>query len=1700
MKRQGKMEMVSSGAHAALRLPRKIVLIVVSLTALLSVADGYDEKLEFVESTGTQWTDTGVRLNWRRSAMELDFRVLEVPTARACVAGMTGAAGKAEGGDSVRRTFVLTLARPSAGKYQILPSFTGGIGGGYRWPDNDVGTDDFGMAWNVRSGWAFRPDGDYKGTNQFGYVNGRARGGYYRSYPDEESACTFYIGAANNAGMGLLTPEGSLAKIQWYGVRLYTDGALVGDFIPVKKGGVAGFYDNVSQRFFASQGADAWVAPTAVAWTGAGAADNVADAANWANGKAPTTRCDVAVIPDGQTLAASAEALAAVFNGLGGVRLAGADAVLHVNGVTTATALDFPVGGTGTFRLENVASSAVALTLRQSLWNFYGTTQISNVYTFVNQPSALGLAGRSTADVYLEGNTQRLSLYGGGTAAAISLRRSGELLFLSDNFTVFDRTAWSFPEYSVGTHGNGKAEWRLLGPLVGRADAQTTFTAHEMSSCWLEDAAKDLKLTQLIVNCGALHVDAPVHSTARAKDADGAGQNQANIRVNAGKNLVFGQANALDANCFVQVGYATGPDGQKANVIDLGGTDQRLGTLGVWAGSFDGATVWNPNLVLKSDAPATLTLHGQLRTATDATSRHVFPGVVSGAVSVALDSREDVMAEAWNWLDKTVPGGIRFNCPGSDTSGTLSSARGTLEVMATASFPNLSSVVVSGTGVVRLATGEVGSANSFFSVEIRDETARLELAAGVTLVCNTCALPGGVALAPGRYSAASSEGVAACAVLSGEGVLEVKNAFWTGWPAAGTVTRVEIPQGTAVTIADADIARVEALEEIVCQEGVTISVETTEPLDIRAKISGPVTVSGTATGNVTLSGDNAGIIAPGHFAFTDLTNGLAVTHFNGLGGAATATAVLTQTKGRLDWLSFAATDGVFTNSVPLKLVHPSGSGVYLGAANAGETLVFANDLDFGATGDNLWYVRNHVQIVHGTFAMGGHVRLWAAATGARLEILGDTEAVLGKGGGQSIIYLSNGVTFGGARVWAKNGLATDAARNVTFAKANCLGPDCVLAAYVNGSATHFDFCGYDQEIGRLRHPNTATDMPQLTSAAPATLKAVGDVAATETVRYAFKGALAYWHDTVQNLTLEAPSTSTGALTVSKGSVTLAGLASWAGAAVTVKAGGTLVCAATDSLVSGQHVLTVEKGGALTVGPGVMLKVRSATLGGVALEPNTVYTVAQLQALDTGVTLAGDGTIQTGAKSIAGDWAGWPDVGTATAAQIPDGLTVEVSEGDLAKVAALETVECGADTKVVFRTVRDTLRLTTKFVGGAVVEVSTDGATVVLDGDNSGLVSPGGFVFSNTTVVVANRFGLGSRRTAPATFWPAAPLDKNQSRLFFDGPAAVTNDCALLFHYGCQVGHRDADVRFVQANDVVQKNGLSYKAQRFAITNDLTLAAGCRMDLDLGGTDQPSGSHFRIEEGATFNASGNYGVGTYHVAGACTGRFNVEQGMTAFVFERANACDGIVEFHYLDASWGTFRLDLNGYDQALPHVHGNSYWNENQQTLTVTSAVPATLTLTGSGAGAATSHGEAIRVLGLASLVKGGTYTQVVGCATSTTRGTLTVNGGTFVFERGAKWTGGDVTVNGGEILVREDSVAGVFGTGRRNSPGLFVNGDGRLNLPAADAEPLTVRTVSRNGVQLKSGDYSAATCDWIVGAGTVRVRRGPPKGLLWVVR
>ena len=60
-----------------MKLHRSIVNAAAVFAAGLALAaEPYDEKLEFIESSGTQWIDTGVKLHWKRSSMRQRRRML----------------------------------------------------------------------------------------------------------------------------------------------------------------------------------------------------------------------------------------------------------------------------------------------------------------------------------------------------------------------------------------------------------------------------------------------------------------------------------------------------------------------------------------------------------------------------------------------------------------------------------------------------------------------------------------------------------------------------------------------------------------------------------------------------------------------------------------------------------------------------------------------------------------------------------------------------------------------------------------------------------------------------------------------------------------------------------------------------------------------------------------------------------------------------------------------------------------------------------------------------------------------------------------------------------------------------------------------------------------------------------------------------------------------------------------------------------------------------------------------------------------------------------------------------------------------------------------------------------------------------------------------------------------------------------------
>jgi hypothetical protein len=262
-----------------------------------------------------------------------------------------------------------------------------------------------------------------------------------------------------------------------------------------------------------------------------------------------------------------------------------------------------------------------------------------------------------------------------------------------------------------------------------------------------------------------------------------------------------------------------------------------------------------------------------------------------------------------------------------------------------------------------------------------------------------------------------------------------------------------------------------------------------------------------------------------------------------------------------------------------------------------------------------------------------------------------------------------------------------------------------------------------------------------------------------------------------------------------------------------------------------HVLTVAAGATLSVAEDVTLRLKSAQFGSFKLPAGRRYSMAEVRALTSaeGVTLLGEGHLELSAESLSGTWTGWPDVGTASCALIPDQTVVEITDADREKVAALSEVKAGIGVRILCRTTQTPYVLKPAFSGDVTIEANGCGE-IVLAGNNAGILSPGCFVFSNTTAIVSNRYGLGSSLTGPATFWPAQPFAEHCSVLAFGGPA-VTNEVPLVFNYGAYLYHQDPSVRFVQTGNVTQNNGLTDKVvRRFRLANDVTLAAPAVMSI------------------------------------------------------------------------------------------------------------------------------------------------------------------------------------------------------------------------------------------------------------------------------
>lgn len=185
----------------------------------------YDAEVEWLESTGTQWIDTGVSIPAdHQIAMFVD--------------------GQFTSTTSGTYAYCSVVAENTAQRSRF------GIGwrdpGTWSYPYGNYGNILFGAADTSRH--TFRLDaanGTY-GVDQTTYSCPQTDG-WGTDY-------TIYLFAANNWGSAA-----GFASMRIYGAKFYKNGVLVRDLIPVRKNDIGYLYDKVSGQFFGNQGTGAFL-------------------------------------------------------------------------------------------------------------------------------------------------------------------------------------------------------------------------------------------------------------------------------------------------------------------------------------------------------------------------------------------------------------------------------------------------------------------------------------------------------------------------------------------------------------------------------------------------------------------------------------------------------------------------------------------------------------------------------------------------------------------------------------------------------------------------------------------------------------------------------------------------------------------------------------------------------------------------------------------------------------------------------------------------------------------------------------------------------------------------------------------------------------------------------------------------------------------------------------------------------------------------------------------------------------------------------------------------------------------------------------------------------------------------------------------------------------------------------------------------
>lgn len=493
-------------------------------------------------------------------------------------------------------------------------------------------------------------------------------------------------------------------------------------------------------------------------WKGAAASTAWSETANWENGNVPVAG-DAVRIPGGKIapMATTDNTLAA---SLSGIEIA-EGGILVLTNVSNGATLSTPLSGKGRLWISNCNGNVVKISGDNRA--FEGDFSMSNTQVQVTSKYSLG----TTNVVWFSGSSRRLVFATGGTFSN-EIHVAGTQYIEQQSSAVLAGAVYAetsdFKFYGGGNHNYrttiaGKFGTKSPSLLRGDFSRDVRFLA---------SAQVDVGKMQFECRAGYIDFNCKYHTKPRTGSSV---QARSNLELSdKGNKLTFGIENAFDADIAICGRYFYSCSTAGGEVIDLCGFNQRVGTLSQCTTGWTNKPYdCDPTSTIRSDTPATLTILDTFSNSESDSAKNVYLSTVTGQASLELNSTNTPSAA----------GAIKFNCPGSTTTGGLLCRRGTMTLMSSCTFPNLTKLEATGEGNVVVQTSNVANEGKSLSVVVSNltDTVALTLSEGVTLGAKT-AYVGTKWLQPGTYGSADAVAAAgkgrALQELSGLGLMTVE--------------------------------------------------------------------------------------------------------------------------------------------------------------------------------------------------------------------------------------------------------------------------------------------------------------------------------------------------------------------------------------------------------------------------------------------------------------------------------------------------------------------------------------------------------------------------------------------------------------------------------------------------------------------------------------------------------------------------------------------------------------------------------------------------------------------------------------------------------------------------------------------------------------------------------------------------------------